>query len=949
MTEAPAQPDYVHDPVERELARTLFRLGPFAQGVSMLTGLVLGLALSPVADTPWLLVWYLALVASSLYRMLLVHSYRRDGEDPTRLGPLLAQYRIGITLSGLIWGSAILLTAPTFPVEYVAMTTLVLAGMVAGAVTVLSALRRYFLFFAVPALLPAMVVLFISGRLSETMVGVLVAYFVIAMRKVEGDLHGVLRKNAALTQSNVSMAADLASANVDLQHEVEDRTGRMEVAEHRARAMRALYEASSVVATSLEERLQRVLELGCRYFSLPYGLISEVQGDRYIIRHVAAVGAAPRAEPGEQHRLGDVICAQTVLGDEAVAFGDAGSRALELATHPTGEKVYAHAYVGARISTGGQPYGSLCFYAVEGPDRRFEEIDREFVRLIAQWVSRELTEHQLRAELRGKAEELTLITNSVDAGIAYSDRDLILRYANQQYRSTIRGERDIVGKHIGEILGDERFEEIRPDVERCLAGESVRYRIEREIEGQGHVVRNVSLLPHKGEGGAVLGVFALVYDVTEYHELQQELDRKVREIQTITDSVEGGIGYVDRDLVFRFANRHYAVLLGQDEEDLTGRDLEEVMGAENLHKIRPHLDEVFAGRPVLYEASRDYRGNRTQHLQCRIEPDRRGEEVVGMFCFVTDITRFRETERALARQTDLAETTLESVGEAVIRVSADGMVEYVNPAAVELTGRPEHHALGRSLTEVLPLTLGDGRSLAPIVQRQVIGNATRLELDEDLWLKSERGGAWVRALAVPLLARSGGPGQGLVLLRDVTSERRVIQELAHRAAHDTLTGLYNRREFERHLNRALEEARAGSAPFGLIYMDLDGFKEVNDAVGHLAGDQLLASVAEAMSTVMRQEDVLARIGGDEFAVLTRNTSLTDARAIAEKLRVAVRQTSLRWDEEVYRVGVSIGIAPVGEKAGTTRDVLELADQACYAAKRAGKDRIELATGDGSVH
>jgi diguanylate cyclase (GGDEF)-like protein/PAS domain S-box-containing protein len=1078
MSGTGAHPDPTLDPIERELARTVFRLGPFAQSVSLLAGLVLALALSPVVSLWTLALWYLVLAATVAFRVWLIFRFRQADTESASLTHIIRHYRYGILASGVAWGSSIALTAPTFPLEYMALTTMVLAGMTAGATMVLAALRGHLMFFAVPAVLPAAVILASRGDLTGIMAGLLVGYFILAMRRVEQDLHGVLRRNAELSSRNRALASRLSDSNELLTDGAEGQTERTHRAESRYRVLQALYQTTSVVGTTLDERLREMLRIGCRYFGLPYGVVSHIEGGIYTVREIVAVDAPVRMSAGQRMPLKEAVCAVTFDSDEPIAFSGEAQRAVALAAHPSGDpSAFCNAYIGARIQISGRTYGTMCFYDTEPQDLQIEGVDREFARLMAQWVSRELSEQQLQEALRRKADELALITNSVNAGIAYADRDLVLRFANRRYRDSLgEGRQDIVGRALNDIIGEADFATIEPDLKRCLAGLEVRYTFEREVPGGDIAVRDVSLVPdlrtdgtvrgifalvydvteasrlkadldgkikelqlitdsvtagigytdgdqvfryinrayleflgksedqivgkhlskvigekdyaqakplverclsgeqvryqaerrdpagdkvHRsvslvpdlGEDGTARGIFALIYDVTEERRLQDALDEKVKQLHTITDSVNAGIGYIDRDLTFVFTNRTYSVILGRAEETLAGLTVEEVMGPTYFSSIRGHLDRVLAGESVTYEAEREYSAGRKSVLQVTIEPDVLDGDVVGMFVFGTDITEFRDTELALVAETDLAETTLDSVSESVIRIGVDGVIEFMNPAAVLMTGMAAEVACGRSLSEVLPLVFSDGRQLAPMVLREVVGRRVRLEPDEDLWLKrpGEGSGAWIRCLAVPLRSRTDGLGEGLLLLSDVTAQRRMIQELAHRATHDTLTGLHNRRELERQLTRAVDEAAAGAAPFALIFLDLDGFKEVNDELGHLAGDQMLAQIADAMRETMRQEDVLARIGGDEFAVLARNCSLVAAQAIAEKLRVAVRATSLTWGGNVRHVGVSIGIAPVGPDSGDARSVLNLADQACYAAKRAGKDRIELAVPDGPVH
>jgi diguanylate cyclase (GGDEF)-like protein len=174
----------------------------------------------------------------------------------------------------------------------------------------------------------------------------------------------------------------------------------------------------------------------------------------------------------------------------------------------------------------------------------------------------------------------------------------------------------------------------------------------------------------------------------------------------------------------------------------------------------------------------------------------------------------------------------------------------------------------------------------------------------------------------------------------VTRARHIAKELAHQATHDPLTGLVNRSEFERRLARSLAGTEAGGGEHALCFLDLDGFKSVNDACGHLAGDELLRQLSRLMREHMRGRDTLARLGGDEFGVLLEHCSLTRAARVADEIRKAVTGHRFTWGEATYRVGVSTGIVPV-RPGGRPREVLREADTACYVAKRAGGNRIQV--------
>jgi diguanylate cyclase (GGDEF)-like protein len=188
-----------------------------------------------------------------------------------------------------------------------------------------------------------------------------------------------------------------------------------------------------------------------------------------------------------------------------------------------------------------------------------------------------------------------------------------------------------------------------------------------------------------------------------------------------------------------------------------------------------------------------------------------------------------------------------------------------------------------------------------------------------------------------------------VALRDVSEKRaaetalREAQErYRHLAEHDELTGLANRRKFEAELDRHFDGSHAPRG--GLLYIDLDHFKEVNDTLGHRAGDQLLTQVAHAMSERMPEDGVLSRQGGDEFLVLLPRGGADEALALAEELRDAVRQVSLTFEEGDFKVSASIGVVtvdqiPRNEEPGTA--ALICADIALYNAKTAGRDQVAL--------
>ena len=168
------------------------------------------------------------------------------------------------------------------------------------------------------------------------------------------------------------------------------------------------------------------------------------------------------------------------------------------------------------------------------------------------------------------------------------------------------------------------------------------------------------------------------------------------------------------------------------------------------------------------------------------------------------------------------------------------------------------------------------------------------------------------------------------------------RKLSHQAAHDILTGLLNRQAFEASLRLTLEQSEQSPDSHAVMFIDLDRFKVVNDSCGHPAGDALLKELSATLAGRLRNSDVIARIGGDEFAVLLRYTEPDNAEQVAEKIRHAVEAFTFEWDNQTFKVGASIGLVPFGSEPITLEELLSTADACCYSAKEEGRNRVHHA-------
>jgi diguanylate cyclase (GGDEF)-like protein/PAS domain S-box-containing protein len=289
---------------------------------------------------------------------------------------------------------------------------------------------------------------------------------------------------------------------------------------------------------------------------------------------------------------------------------------------------------------------------------------------------------------------------------------------------------------------------------------------------------------------------------------------------------------------------------------------------------------------------------------------------------------------------EIAQITLQLIGDGVITTDGHLVVEYLNPTAEELTGWKFEEAQGRNIDEIFrgcheetcePLE----NPLSVAIRRARAIKSVR----PTLLIKRDGNEMYIESTASPILDGSGAVCGGVLVFHDVSESRELNRRLSYHASHDILTGLVNRREFEARLERSLRSAKARETQYALCHLDVDQFKIINDTCGHSAGDALLGQVGALLKTKVRWRDTLARLGGDEFGVLLESCSLDDALIMAEQLRETIRNYKFVWEERTFKLGCSIGVMPLTGESDDVAAVLSAAESACEAAKEAGRNRV----------
>jgi len=322
--------------------------------------------------------------------------------------------------------------------------------------------------------------------------------------------------------------------------------------------------------------------------------------------------------------------------------------------------------------------------------------------------------------------------------------------------------------------------------------------------------------------------------------------------------------------------------------------------------------------------------------------ERVGGKTVRLAGTFQDITEVKEAEDALSRATRLNEQILEAAGEGIYGVDMEGRITFVNEAAAKMTGWQRSELIGQRQHEVLDHSAADGTPYAPENCRTCIalsdGKVHRVS--DELFRRKDNTRFPVDYVSTPLHENEALLG-AVVVFKDVTEAREMTATLSYQATHDSLTGLINRREFERRLDRVINTAKGQRTKNFVAYLDLDQFKIVNDTCGHVAGDELLRRLPPLLTQHLRESDTLARLGGDEFGILIEHCSLAQGHEIMRRVLDTISNFSFVWETHRFQIGVSIGLVEVGATATNLTDVLKRADAACYMAKESGRNRIHI--------
>ncbi len=537
---------------------------------------------------------------------------------------------------------------------------------------------------------------------------------------------------------------------------------------------------------------------------------------------------------------------------------------------------------------------------------------------------------------------LTAIVQNSPVAIYTTDRDGAINFWNPAAERTFGFTRDQAVGRRAPFIPLDKNEEARLLRERVLAGEVLEgLELERVRADGSPIVIRAAAAPLRGEGDErITGLLVACVDITEARRAAGELERHLHFTRALLDAIPNPVYYKDREGRYQVHNRAWGDLFGSGGNWIgkTVFDMfEPALAAQHQERDRALLERPSS---TTYEALvPDAEGQTRQMLYNKVSfVDQRGE-VAGLIGVITDVTHYKETERALEASEARFRVLTESSLDLISVMEEDGKILYQSAALRNLVGYDPAETIGKN---VYDLVHRDDVEVVRAALRRIVD--TRQSSEPIEFRIRHRDGAWRTFESLGTNCLANPHIRGVVFnSRDVTDRKVIQQRIQHLAYHDNLTGLPNRSLLQDRLAHSIARAERGGRKVAVLFIDLDNFKNINDTLGHDVGDELLRQVSRRLTECVRLEDTIARQGGDEFIVLL--DSLEDSRGasvVAQKILNALRLPFLLGGGEQHASG-SVGIALYPEDGKDAQTLMKNADTAMFHGKGLGKNTYQYFT------
>ena len=506
-------------------------------------------------------------------------------------------------------------------------------------------------------------------------------------------------------------------------------------------------------------------------------------------------------------------------------------------------------------------------------------------------------------------------------------------FVNRDWRS-----REVEGRTLADVQPAGAVRMLEPHFRAALEGEHRSF--EFTGPGRGRIF-SIQVFPLRAADGSVIAGCVLGHDATERHAELHALNVAEQRFAAGFHNSPTAMTLCDTDGRYLEVNDALCQLLERSRAELIGRSFAEFTHPDDVDQSARWLEGLRSGdRDAMIESKRyvSASGRVVEVvLSSAVVRDARGRPL-HMFNHLIDVTDRKAAETALAATEADFRATFEQAPIGMSLVALDGRTLRVNRALMSILGHAEADFLACPLPNLVDWpAFADEPSLGEALRRK----STSVQQMEKRCYHKTGAVVWIAMSTSLVLDPEGSPSHFVVQIQDISERKRLEQELQRLADYDELTGLPNRRRFDAELARGQAQAERRGEPVAVIVLDLDNLKAVNDAYGHRVGDELLREVGKLLDARVRASDTCARIGGDEFAVLTYDGDHAGATVLAGALIDGLRDIRIP-------VGNGVEITPVASfgisflRSGIAEiDVVAAADDAMYQAKRAGGDRYRI--------
>ncbi len=712
--------------------------------------------------------------------------------------------------------------------------------------------------------------------------------------------------------------------------------------EHRDESgrLKALY-ALGLLDTDPEERFDRIVRLAASVLDMPIATVSLVDEDRQWFKSKLGLTDAETSRDVAfcAHAIVDETSDTMVVPD---ASADGRFADNPLVTGDPNIRFYAGHVV---HSPDGLPMGTLC--VIDRKPRVFDEVQRQVLADLAALVEQEFTRERSEALLERLHHSEQLKTSILDAlteGLVLHDVDGAIIEWNPAAERLLGLSADELA---GRTSADPRWRAVYADGSPwpgehhpamvCLAtGERIRNEVMGVHRPDGSLVwLEVSAEPTLAPTGE-RRVVATFVDITQRRRLEAALSVSEEAARSSLDALEQGVVLFDSSGLVRRSNPAALEILGVSAEELTDGwrterwVLRDVDGAPLPPERRPLMQAILGGTVVDQVVAWDRPDGTRRLLRLSCVPNADGQD--GILVAFTDITEEHRAALDIARFQHLFEHS----NDIITVLDPNGRVLYSSPSTERILGYPQGWQDPEGIVGIVhPDDL-------PAVLDELVELVAGTHGPEPFTLRVRAySGEWRHLECVGTDLLEEPAVQGIVITaRDATERVRLTEQLSHLATHDPLTNLPNRSILEPHLEQAMARAERDGTRVGLCFIDLDGFKLINDVHGHAAGDQVIVDVADRIRSVTRAGDTAARIGGDEFVVILDPIGdIDEATRAARRVRDAIVDPPIRRGEQA--VGASVGLALNGDNESLP-SLLVRADAALYQAKETHDSSVVVA-------